>query len=45
MKPEMEAIEIQTKGGLLCGSITQDGNNLNILLMAGEEFGDNETIN
>lgn len=44
MKPEMEAIDIKTPS-ILCGSITDNGDTLNILLMAEEEFGDDETIN
>ena len=43
MKPEMEAIDIKTPS-ILCGSITQNENTLNILLLT-DEFGDDETIN
>ena len=43
MKPEMEAIDIKTPS-ILCGSITQNGDILNIVLLT-DEFGEDETIN
>ena len=42
MKPEMEIVEIKTQG-ILCGSITQNGDSLNVTL-TDDEFGENETI-
>lgn len=44
MKPEMETVDIKTPS-ILCGSITENENTLNILLLTEEEFGNDETIN
>ena len=44
MKPEMEAIDIKPQG-ILCGSINQENDVLNIILMTDDEFGSDETIN
>ena len=44
MKPTVEVVEIR-KPSLLAGSITQNGDDLNVTLDSEYSFGDQETIN